>query len=54
MANLVDAGDDVDDVAGRFPVAHPDLVLLRVEVFLLAGNGFVLAQLVATVDAVNA
>jgi hypothetical protein len=52
-ADLVDPGDDIDDVARRLPVANLDLVFLRVEVLLLARNGLVLAQLVAAVDAID-
>jgi hypothetical protein len=54
LADPVDPGDDVNDVARGFPVAHLDFVFLRIEVLLLAGNRLVLAQLVAAVDTVDA
>src|SRR2546428_1115781 len=38
FADPVEAADVVLDVAGLVPVAHLELVFLRVEIFLLAGN----------------
>src|SRR5579871_2839348 len=48
----VEASDIVLDVARLVPVAHLELVLLRIEIFLLAGDGLVLDQLEAVVDSI--
>src|SRR5579871_2014888 len=51
-AQLIEPADIGLDVAGLVPVAHLDLVFLRVEIFLPAGNGLMLDELEAVVDAV--
>src|SRR3974377_859607 len=52
-ANLVDARDILAEVARSIPVTDLDLVFLRVPVFLRFRHRRMLAQLVATVDAVE-
>src|SRR5262245_5784271 len=44
LAQPVERGDLGDDVAGRVVMAHADLILLRVEIFLAAGQRRRLAQ----------
>ena len=54
LAHPVELPDVVLDVAGLVPVAHLDLVLLGIQIFLLAGQRLVLEELEAVVDAVIA
>src|SRR2546426_579820 len=51
VADAVERGDPRADVARRVEVALDDLVLLRVEVFLLAAQRAVLAQVEPGIDA---
>src|SRR5215211_8760407 len=52
FADPVEPADIVGDVAGLVPVAHFDLVFLRVQVLLLARNGLMLQELEAVADPV--
>src|SRR6266481_8514884 len=53
VADLVDASDELLDVPSLVPVAHLDLVLLRILIFLSARNRFILAQLKPAADSVG-
>src|SRR6185437_14483884 len=52
-ADAVEERHLVLDVAGAIPVPDLQFVLLRMEIFLAVGNGAVLAELEAAVDAVG-
>ena len=54
VADAIELRDVGLDVAGLVPVALPDLVLLGIQIFLVAGDGFVLEQLEPAIDAVIA
>src|SRR5256885_4140727 len=51
LADSIELRDPLPDVAGLFPLAVDELVLLRVEVLLLARNRLVLAMAEPRVDA---
>src|SRR5262245_60246845 len=54
LPDAIEPRDVVLDVAGRVPVAHLELVFLRIEVLLLSRDWRVLKQLESVVDAVVA